>query len=530
VYLIIDIKLSQYIGLLVWISHNPLSGGYFIMTQNNSKAWRCTVCGYIHREVDPPNECPVCGSPKKFFEPYLEPAETTPETKTKNWRCLVCNHKHTGDNPPVKCPVCGAPDKRFESIGDVKETGTADGIAEEIVVVGGGIAGISAVESIRSASVNARITLLSKEKHLPYFRLNLTRLLADEVMEDNLPIHPETWYLENRIKLVKGAEVSSISLEQKEISLMDGAKYSFDKLILTAGSHPFIPPVVGINLEGVTTLRTIDDARYIRKSAEQADSVVVVGGGILGLEAAGALIKYAKKVTVFENFDYLMPRQLSLKAAKLLEKHITGIGINLKTGVSLKELAGDERVAGAVLKNGESVPADLVIFSTGVRSNSYLARTSGLQVNQGIIVNDYLQTSHANVYAAGDLAEHRGISYGLWGAAQYQGSIAGMNAAGQKAEFGGIPRSNTLKVLGVDLFSIGRFEAEDGSYTVIEDEKDASYTRFVFRDTHLVGAILYGDTLISAALKKAIEGRKDYSGLLKNQPSAKEVWDYIAIH
>ena len=497
------------------------------MTHASATAFRCTVCGYVHRGSEPPDTCPVCGAPQKFFEPFTESVTTAPPPPSEAWRCLVCNYKHKDTSPPKTCPVCGASEKKFERL-DNGDTPLENGDQEtDIVVIGGGIAGVAAVESIREISAKANITLVTRENHLPYFRLNLTRLLAEELTADALPIHPAAWYEENRISLIQGTEASAISLEAKEVTLADGQTLSFDKLILTAGAHPFIPPYPGTNREGVTPLRTKDDAAYIKEEAAGAGSVVVVGGGILGLETAAAIVKYAKKVTVIEGFSYLMPRQLPQKAAARLETLIQDLGIALRTGAEIKELAGDERVKGVVLKTGETIPADLVIFSTGVRSNSYLARVSGLQVNQGVIVNDHLQSSHPDVFAAGDIAEHRGIVYGLWNAAQYQGTISGMNAVGRDALFGGIPRSNTIKVLGIDLFSIGKFEAEDGSYIIIEKEDPHEYTRFVFHDTHLVGAILYGNTACSGAVKKAIESRRDFSKALSNQATVDSICELM---
>ncbi len=494
------------------------------MSENNNGVWHCTVCGYIHREKEPPAECPVCGAPKKLFELFSEPLDSV-KTKGKSnyWRCMVCNHDHVGDIPPDKCRVCGSSSKEFEQITGLQEKEVDSRQSGNIVIIGGGIAGVSAVESIRKISDNVKITLLSKENFLPYYRLNLSRLLAGEVEQDSIFIHPENWYLENRVDLFMGAEVSDFSTDNNEVTLTDGTTHLYDKLILTAGSHAFMPPLPGIQLEGVTPLRTLSDVNYIKGAVEHANSVVIVGGGILGLEIAGALVHNKKNITVLEHFDYLMPRQLNKKAALLLESYISNLGINLKTKVSVKELAGDERVAGVVLNSGETLPADLVIFSTGVRSNSYLAKITGLNVNQGVIVNDYLKTSNEDIFAAGDIAEHRGVSYGLWNAAQYQGSIAGMNAVGQQVGFGGIPRSNTLKVLGVDLFSIGKFAPEDGSYIVFEEKSEQEYVCFVFHDSHLVGAILYGETVCSAGVKKAIESKKDFSKLLKNKFVVKDI-------
>ncbi len=492
------------------------------------QAWRCTVCGYVHRGPEPPDECPVCGSPKERFEPYTEIVKAEPASAPQGWRCLVCNYQHTGDSPPDTCPVCATPGKQFEAVTSEKTGEESDDAGyEEFIVVGSGIAGVSAIESIRQSASDAKIIMITKDTQLPYYRLNLTRFLAGELTTDKLLIHAKEWYQQNKIELIKSTDVSNVLLEKQVVTLSNGAAHHYDKLILTAGAHPFIPPIPGARMEGVTTLRNLNDAENILEESKKAKSIVIIGGGVLGLETAGALAKRNRKVMLLESFGWLMPRQLNRTAARLLKIHIEDIGVSLKTGVSVQELLGDERVAGVLLKSGETIPADLVIITAGVRSNSYIARLAGLHVNQGIIVNDYMQTSDPNVYAAGDITEHRGVLYGLWNAAQFQGSIAGMNAAGKQVEFGGIPRSNSLKVLGADLLSIGKFEAEDGSDIIIEAECGGNYSRFVFRDSHLVGSILYGNTAIGGEIKNAIEKKHDFSGLLIQQPSAEKVWDFF---
>lgn len=485
-----------------------------------TKEWRCSVCGYIHKGDAPPAQCVVCGAPEDSFEPFGGNGHPREKDTVESWKCLVCNHIHQGDAPPASCPVCGAGAKKFEPLSKSEETAKQQGIKQRIVIVGAGIAGVSAAEAVRNESSSSEVILLSKEKTLPYYRLNLTRLMAGEVSVDALPIHPDAWYKDNRIDLVKGAEVIQVKPGEKSIQLRDGKTMNYDKLIITAGAHPFIPPVPGAQKRGVTTLRTEAQTHGILLSASKCSSAVVIGGGILGLEAAAGLLKAAPnlKVTVIEGFEYLMPRQLNRKASARLMKHVEKLGIRLETGTTVKEIEGDERAAGIVLNNGKTIDADLVIFAAGVRPNSYLARASGLNVNYGIIVNDYMETSMDSIYAAGDIAEHRGVLYGLWNAAMYQGAIAGMNAAGNKAGFGGIPRSNTIKVLGVDLFSIGAIEPCDGSCTVFEKDKGDVYINLIFRDGHLEGAILYGDTTASAVVKKAIEERRDYSRLLEQNP------------
>lgn len=487
------------------------------------KAWKCSVCGYIHRGDQPPDWCPVCGSPREAFEPYTEAVPVATKTPAGVFRCLVCNYLQPGETPPDTCPVCGTPADRFESIAESAAAPQSTAGGGHVVVVGAGIAGLSAAEALRSSSAGVEITLVSKEPELPYYRLNLTRYLAGEIDESALPIYPPEWYEQQRIDLLRGAEISAIDLSAGQVALRGDRRLSFDRLILAVGSHPFVPPVAGAYREGVTSLRTVQDARRILAAVGPGCRCVVVGGGVLGLETAGGLRRRGAEVSVLENYAWVLPRQLNETAGALLATYLRGIGIKLVKSAKTAEVLGDERARGMRLEDGTVLPADLVIFATGVRSNSYLARLSGLEVNQGIIVDDYLTSSHPNVLAAGDVAEHRGVSYGIWLPAKSQGSIAGLNALGGRVEFGGIPRSNTLKVLGLDLFSIGRVEAEDGSYTSIDGEEDGRYARFLFRDTNLVGAILLGNTTQAARCKRAIEMKIDFSRVLATRPNARQV-------
>ena len=369
--------------------------------------------------------------------------------------------------------------------------------------------------------------LLSKEHEIPYYRLNLTRLLADELPESELPIHPKQWYKDNDIRLEFGAEVSGISHDHQTVECLNGMEESFDTLILAVGSHPFIPPIPGATKEGVTTIRTIDNARKILENAKPGINVVCIGGGILGLETAGALASRGAGVTMLEGFDYPMPRQLNRIAGTLLADYISQAGIKLSTLAKAEEILGDERVRAVKLRDDRVLPADMVVIATGVRPNSYLARNAGIEVDRGIIVNDFLTTSHPKIYAAGDVAEHRGELYGTWSPSQYQGRIAGLNAAGQSVEFGGVPRSNILKVLGVDLFSIGMIQPEDASFEVYEKEVDGKYYGFIFHDTYLVGSILLGDASLTSYVKNAVESSQDFSGLLMKNPDAIDIIEFF---
>ncbi len=489
----------------------------------SAKAWRCIVCGYIHHGDAPPEICPVCGAPAADFESFAEPSATSTPAPANRWRCEICGYVHEGSAPPRECPLCGAGAESFEALPEEPPAALATSQPSHIAVVGGGIAAVSAVEAIRQAAPESHITLISSEAGLPYYRLNLTRLLAGEISEGALNIHPESWYRQNRIDLRFETEVGKLSTAEKKLTTTKGETIEFDKLILCTGAHPFMPPLEGIGLPGVFSLRTVRDAQAILDKAQRGLRCVCVGGGILGLETAGALVRRGVDVTLLESHAYLMPRQLSAPAGEVMRQFIMDLGINLMTQVQSKEFAGSGRVHGVKLADGRLIPADLVLVTTGVRSNTWLARQAGLDCHNGITVGNRLQTSHPDIYAAGDCAEHAGVLYGSWHAAQYQGRIAGMNAAGQSVEFGGIPRSHTLKVLGLGMMSIGCFEPVDGSYVTIEDESVGGYLRFVFHDGCLVGAILLGDTSLASRIARAIERREDFFALLNKSPSARDI-------
>jgi nitrite reductase (NADH) large subunit len=490
------------------------------------KTWICTVCGYVHTGSEPPGTCVICGATCDLFEPHQEPAKVVPASS--QWRCLICEYIATGSTPPEVCPVCGAPADRFEAHAPEAMTNTLGaGGKQTVVIVGGGIAGISAAESVRKGSPEAEIVLISKEADLPYYRLNLTRYLAGEITSEQLPLYTESWYHENKVALRLSTEVRSVNPQEKRLQICGADDIHYDSLILAMGSHPFVPPMPGASRENVTVLRTRRDADFILDHVRTGAQCVIIGGGLLGLETAGALARQGGGVTLVESFGWLLPRQLNQTAALRLEDHVRSLGIQLRKKVTIKEIVGDERVHGVLLDNGETIPADLVVISTGVRSNSYLARLAGLEVDSGIIVSNTLQTSIPDIYAAGDVAEHQGVTYGTWGPSQFQGSIAGLNVAGTPTEFAGLPRSNMLKVLGVDMFSVGCIQPEDGSYQIIEGIDNDNYFYFLFRDCHMAGAVLLGDTSASASAKHAVEQRSDCLPILKGSRSVKAVLDYL---
>jgi nitrite reductase (NADH) large subunit len=473
--------------------------------------WKCEVCGFIHQGAEPPDTCPVCGVGREMFAIFEIAAPQASPLPAQAWRCTVCDHVHQEKEAPGLCPVCGAEQRFFEHFVPMLPQ-SGDHLVRRVVIVGAGIAGLTAAEHARRTSPSTEITLISKEAGLPYYRINLTRLLAGQISEEQLQLQQATWFEQQRIKVLPG-EVLTIDRERHELHLREGATLPYDRLILTNGAHAFIPPIAGIHLDGVYALRTLEDARAILQEVTPGKPCLCLGGGLLGLETAGALARLGMKVTVLEGFGWLLPRQLTEPAGQLLEQHLLRIGLQVRTGAKTEEIMGDERVRAVRLASGEELPAQMVVLGTGVRPNSYLARQAQLKVKGGIIVDDRMFTSDGAILAAGDVAEHRGILYGIWPTAYAQGVIAGTNAVGGQLEFRTMAPSNRLKVLDVDLFSIGQFQPPDGSYQIVEQQVDNTYWRFTCRDGQLVGANLYGDTRLAGLVKEAVESGAQLAAL-----------------
>lgn len=472
----------------------------------SQKMWKCDVCGYVHRGDAPPDTCPICGVDADAFSP-LEVTATRAPKKTaakSGWRCVICHYVDDGDAPPDRCPVCSADSDLFER-DDAKEIGAATAPRKHVVIVGEGVAGITAAEQVLvHGGDHVKLTLVGNEAPWPYYRLNLTRLLAGQVTEAALTMKDEAWFAAHDIQRITDT-VTSIDPRARRLTLKDGAVLDWDDLVLATGSHPFVPPISGANKAGVFTVRTLADVHAIHAQVTPETRVVIVGCGVLGLEAAGALTDKVSSVTVLESGPWAMMRQLNQTAAHHLVDFLQTRRIEVMTGVSAKEIEGGDRVTGVALTNGAHLDAELVIVSTGVRANTHLARQAGIETAQGIVVDDMMRTSAPHIYAAGDVAEHRGRMYGLWPAAFSQGFVAGTNAAGGEARFTAMAPFNQLKVLDVDVYSIGNIAPTDGSFRTFETGTAQQYCYLVMRDRRIVGAVLYGNTADAALISSAIE-------------------------
>jgi len=445
----------------------------------------------------------------------------------KTWRCSICGFIHYGDAAPEICPICHAKAADFKEIEVAVRPERRDAGRDRIVIIGAGIAGVSAAEAVRENAPDAEIILLSKEDEFPYLRLNLTRLLAGEFAEKNLPLHSAEFYETQHIQLRRGVAAERIVLTEKAVQLESGEMIQFDKLIVATGSHPFVPPLPGTALKQVFTVRTVEDVRQILAAVNPGTKVVCIGGGILGLETAGALAKRQANVTVLEAFDYLMPAQLNPAGSNVLEQHLNTLNIDVVTNAIADCIIGDGAVTGVHLKRGQLIDAEAVVITAGDRANSELLEAAGMTVKKGVLVDNFLRTTNPDIFAVGDVAEHDGVRYGAWSPAMYMGKIAGMNAAGIPTEFGGIPRSHMLKVLGKPMLSIGVIKAVDGSYRAIEDYADDGYRMFMFRDGRFIGCLLIGKLKLMKPVRKAVQARLDMRDVLTPETTAEEIAAYL---
>lgn len=421
------------------------------------------------------------------------------------WICEICGHEHVGPTPPDTCPVCGAGPEAFRRVEDAPAEAVSD-FSGHLVVLGAGIAGVAAAEAARATAPRCRITLLNGEAAAPYQRLALTRLLAGTFPLSALPIHPPEWFAERRIEILAGR---AAKLLPRSLQLEGGGELAFDRLVLATGALPNRPPLPGGELPGVQVCRSLADAQAILERAKPGARVVVVGGGVLGLEKAGALSGRGCRVRVLEMGPHLMGRQLDPGGGECLAGHLARLGVEVVAGVRVRRVAGGASAEAVELEDGRAFPADLVLFAAGVRPDAALAAEAGLLCGKlGVRVDDALATSRLDVWAAGDCAEHRERSYGLWTAALHQGTVAGTNAAGGAARFEGLQPAVRLKVLATDVVGIGPVQPEPAD-RVLCDRGEGTYRRLLVRSGRLAGAILVGDGYGADALGAAVASGRE---------------------
>ncbi|MCW5845450.1 MAG: FAD-dependent oxidoreductase [Caldilinea sp.] len=409
---------------------------------------------------------------------------------------------------------------------------------ERVVIVGNGIAGVTAADHIRRRHPHCEIHLIGRERHHLYNRMGITRLIYGRSAMQGLYLLPEQWYEDFNITCWLNTHVTHVDRDARTVALGTGETLPYDRLILTTGSQSFVPPIDGYGMPGTFVLRSAEDAMTIRAYVQEQGSrtAVVAGGGLLGLEAAYGLYKLGLEVTVLERSPALLARQLDARSSEFLLAYLEGLGIRVRTEAEVAAAhaadgAAGARVATVTLGDGQVLPCDLLLVAAGIRADLELARQMGLELQQGVVVDDLMRTSDPHIFAAGDVAEYGGKLYGLWPVAVSQAEVAAANAVAENgiatASYVETAPVTMLKVVGIDITSIGRIAVEAGD-TVIALEESARhhYRKLIIRDGKIAGAILLGYPLEAPGVAAAVKQELDITPLLDDLRRGD--WDELA--
>jgi nitrite reductase (NADH) large subunit len=363
-------------------------------------------------------------------------------------------------------------------------------VSEALVVVGNGMAAARLVDELTKVALGRyAIAVIGDEPRLAYNRVLLSSVLAGETASHDIELRPANWWRDRGVTLKYGCVATEIDVGRRELKIANEESMTFSRLVLATGSMP-----LRLNLPGVHTFRDTRDVDLLLTLAAQKKRVVVVGGGLLGLEAAYGLAKAGASVTLIHLMDRLMERQLDAPAAELLKSLVEHKGIRILLNANTARLHGETHVEGVELADGRRIDADAVIFAAGIRPNVTLAKDAGIPVNRGIVVDDTLQTGAPDIFALGECAEHRGICYGLVEPAYEQAGVLARHLAGGAASYDGSIVATNLKVSGVSVFSAGDFTGADGSETIVlNDVRHGTYKKLVISNGRLTGAVLVGD-------------------------------------
>ncbi len=432
-------------------------------------------------------------------------------------KCLVCGEIF--DSSLEICPVCGVGKENFIPA-EAEENTFFNDTKEYYVILGNGTAGLNAAKAIRQRDKTGAVIMISNEAYPSYNRPMLTKSMLASLTPEQIAVETESWYEANNIYQILGRTAVSVDTKKSEVILDDGSQIHFTRLIYALGSESFIPPIPGSGREQVIAVRRISDVEKISSLLKTSKTAVVIGGGVLGLEAAWELKKAGLSVTVLEAAPMLMGRQLDATAGSILEEISRRNGISIHTGVSITSIDGDETgaVSGVSLSSGEVLPADLVIVSAGVRANTALAQEMGLKTEKAVVVNSRMETGMKHVYACGDCAEYKGANFAIWPEASEQGRVAGANAAGDELEYRPVSSALTFNGMNTSLYAAG----DNGKnpnllYKTVEfkDMGKEQYRKLYFLNNRLCGVILIGDLSQMARMTEFLEQHASYNEVMK---------------
>jgi NADPH-dependent 2,4-dienoyl-CoA reductase/sulfur reductase-like enzyme/ferredoxin len=382
-----------------------------------------------------------------------------------------------------------------------------------IVVVGAGVAGVTSIEELRRELTDAELTLIGDEPYAFYNRMAITRLVSESASIESLYLNPRDWAESRRVDYRRGVAVTAIDRGNREVRLDDGQRIAYDRVVIATGARPFVPPIDGFGADGSFVLRTIDDAVQIQQHIRRTRgrTAVIVGGGLLGLEAAYYLSRLDVRVLVLDRGPWPLSRQLDEQAGALLWEMLEDLGIEVLPRTEARRVLVDERVMGVELIDGGSIDAELCLIATGIVPNSELAKAAGLDVSGGISVDDGMRTSDPHIFAIGDVVDHDGRRYGLWPASVEQAQVAAANMVGGEAAYRVTAQPARLKVPGVDLLSIGVGDARAGEArtVVVSAYGTRRYRKLILEEGRLTGAIILGSPELFDDVTRAVESRVD---------------------
>src|SRR5687767_11817168 len=388
---------------------------------------------------------------------------------------------------------------------------------KRLVVVGNGMAGMACVEQILKYGPRFQITVFGDETHVNYNRIMLSSVLAGEKAADDIVLHSLDWYLKHEIDLHVGVRIVDVDPDAKTVTGNDGSVTPYDLLLLATGSSAWMPPIGGLDKDGVFAFRTLEDTRELTRRSGPDTKAVVIGGGLLGLEAARGLQVEGCDVTVVHLMPTLMERQLDPDGGMYLVGKMEELGIRVLLGRTTTAVLGNGHVEGVALSDDTCMDADLVVVAAGIRPNIELAIKAGVVVNRGVIVNDYMETSHPGIYAVGECVEHRGVCYGLVAPLYEQGKVLAATITGNRGPaYEGTVQAAKLKIMGVDVFSAGDWSEQNAEPVRFEDRALGVYKKLTVRDGRLVGAILVGDTSDSHRYMEWLRSSADISAQRKH--------------
>ncbi len=393
------------------------------------------------------------------------------------------------------------------------------------VIIGNGAAGTTAALNIRKFDASGEIIVITEEDIPFYSRIRLPEYLSGSIDEKKLLLHDDAWYERNAITLITNRRVAMIEPGDRRVVLEGEARILYDKLLIATGGRASIPALSGADKKGVFTLRTIADARKIRAYAENAVSVIILGGGVLGLEIGNALRKTGKSVTLVEFFSRLLPKQMDETGSAILQEKLESLGLRFILSARADKVLGDGSVEGLKLKDGVTVRGQMIVVSAGIIPDTSLLVNTGIALGRGVPVNDRMETELPDIYAAGDVAEHCNKIYGIWPAAEKQGEIAGINMAGGNTSYDGTIPSHSITVAGIEVIAYGEIDVDCVLPSLVYQDKEMGiYKKIVVRDDCVAGCILCGDTTGKKEVISAVRERRPVTAMRKTLEELNIPW------